>query len=237
MKETHEFNWIKISLPGFYLAVILLFDWLFVLGTVTPFFVVIGLLWMALKYRPIVMIPWAFIYTLVVCNILLVPKIFIFFAGHPFNDVYLIQCIRAATYIIVGIASSYLCTAMDRLKKSESELNQILENLPWPILTSDADGRILYWNETAEKILPLLKENAALNYFDLLSPPDFQGRTITEYLKRFELQSSDKPLILNVNGNQCNAHTQLLAWTDTKVLLTILSKKDIKDIKYIKDIK
>ena len=45
-------------LPGIYLAAALTIDLITPLGLLTPFFAVMGMLFMALKYRPAVMIAW-----------------------------------------------------------------------------------------------------------------------------------------------------------------------------------
>lgn len=226
-KKTVEDQWLGIVLPAIYIVTVLTFDFLLPIGTVTPFFAVIGMLFMALKFRPAVMIPWTIIYVAIVCSIFLVPKFFVLLTGLHYYEQYVIPTIRAATYVVVGIASCYLCLALDRLRKSENELKQILQNLPWPILTSDHDGKLLYWNESAEDLIPLLKrKNELTNYFDLLAPPEFQGRTITEYLKRIDQDKHDEPLKLSVDGKPFKGHTQLIEWTNTKVLLTILSEAD-----------
>jgi PAS domain-containing protein len=217
-----------ILLPGVYLAVALSADIIIPEGLLTPFFVVVGFLFMALTYRPVVMIPWAVVYTVVLCNIILVPKLFILFSGHPYREPYMMAVLRAVTYFLVGVLASYLCIALNRLRKSEEELTHILKNIPWPILTSDKNGRILYWNAPAAALLPeLSKSQGALNYFDLLAPPEFHGRTISEYHKRFEGEQSVEALKLSVQGRPYKGQTRKIEWTDSKVLLTVLVEGEI----------
>ena len=212
-----------ILLPGVHLATAFWIDLITPGGIITPFFVVIGLLLMALTYRPIVMVPWAIVYTIVVCSIFLVPKLFTLLSGHPYYDQYVTPSIRAGTYIAVGVLASYLCIALNRLRKSEEELTHILKNIPWPILTSDKNGKILYWNAPAAALLQeLSKSQGALNYFDLLAPPEFHGRTISEYHKRFEGEESVEALKLSVHGRPYKGQTRKIEWTDSKVLLTVL---------------
>ena len=57
------------TMPGLYLAVALYIDHLEPGGTITPFFVVIGLMFMALKFQPMQMIPWAVVYAAVLSGI------------------------------------------------------------------------------------------------------------------------------------------------------------------------
>jgi PAS domain-containing protein len=112
---------------------------------------------------------------------------------------------------------------LNRLRKSEEELTHILKNIPWPILTSDKNGKILYWNAPAAALLQeLSKSQGALNYFDLLAPPEFHGRTISEYHKRFEGEESVEALKLSVHGRPYKGQTRKIEWTDSKVLLTVL---------------
>jgi PAS domain-containing protein len=228
IKSSKKFPWVAVILPGVYIALALWIDWITPTGIITPFFVVVGLLVMALTFRPVVMIPWAFVYTAINCSIYLIPKLFILFAGHPLHQPYWIAVIRAATYLLVGGLACYLCVALNRVRKSQGELNHILENLPWPILTSDQNGKILYWNAPAQSLLPELSQmEGMLNYFDLLAPPEFHGRTITEYLKRLECIHHEEPLKLSVKGRPFKGNTQLIEWTDQKVLLTILSEGEM----------
>lgn len=217
-----------IALPGVYLAIVLCIDAVIPASLITPFFVVLGFLVMAVSYRPIVMIPWALGFTVVICSVFLSPKLFILFAGHPYFETYFMQIIRAGTYCMVCVVSIYLCVALNRLRKSEEELTHILKNIPWPILTSDANGRILYWNKPAGELLPeLAKSQYQLNYFDLLAPPEFHGRTISEYIKRIDGEQVEEPLKLSVKGRPYKGHTQIIEWTENKVLLTILSEGDL----------
>ena len=228
-RQRHPFRQFLIYLlPGVYLALVLWIDLITPMGIITPFFAVMGLLVMALTLPPLVMVPWAVVYTGTVCSIYLIPKLFILFSGHPYHEHYVIPVLRAATYVVVGGVASYLCVALNRLKKSQEELTHILENLPWPILTSDQNGNILYWNTPAESLLPELSQTeGTLNYFDLLAPPEFHGRTITEYLKRQECVHYEEPLKLSVKGRPFKGTTQMIEWTDKKVLLTILSEGEM----------
>jgi PAS domain-containing protein len=220
--------WLKIVLPGIYIAAALMIDAKAPLGLLTPFFAVMGMLFMALKYRPVLMIPWTVIYTVVTCSTFLVPSFFTFFSGHPYYDQYVTPVVRSGTYIAVGTLACYLCLSLNRIRKSEAELTHILESLPWPILTSDANGIILYWNDAAVSLLPSLSQEGGIhNYFDLLAPPEFYGRTISEYLKRLEQEHRKEPLRLSVNGHPFKGYTQMIAWTDQKVLLTILSEGEL----------
>ena len=226
-KNPVENQWLGVILPAIYITVILTADYLVHIGTITPFFVVVALLYMALRCRPVVMIPWSVIYTVIVCSIFLFPKLFSSLTDHPYYDQYVIPAIRSATYIVVATLSCYLCLTLDRLKKTRNELNQILENLPWPIFTSDHHGMLLYWNESAAKLLPILREKTVLNYFDLLAIPELHGRTITNYLNRFDQNKHQEPIQLRVAGKSYKGHTQLIDWTDQKVMLTILSEHDV----------
>jgi PAS domain-containing protein len=224
IRKKREALWLQITLPVIYLAAALAID-LHASGLLTPFFAVVGILFMALKYPPAVMIPWTVVYIGTVCAIYLSPHLFVLFSGHPYREPYFVLILRSATYLGVGFLASFLSLSLNRIKKSEHQLNQILENLPWPILTSDAYGRILYWNDAAETLLPSLAlENGIRNYFDLLAPPEFYGRTISEYLKRMEQEHREEPLRLSVNGRPFKGYTQMIAWTDTNLLLTILSE-------------
>lgn len=228
-RQRHPFrHFLIFTLPGVYLALALWIDLITPVGMITPFFAVMGLLVMALTLRPVVMVPWAVVYTGTICSIFLIPKLFVELSGIPYYSQYVIPIIRAATYVIVGGVSCYLCITLHRLRKSQEELTHILENLPWPILTSDQNGKILYWNGPAESLLPeLILSEDGFNYFDLLAPPEFHGRTITEYLKRLESIHHEEPLKLSVKGRPFKGNTQMIEWTHQKVLLTILSEGEM----------
>ncbi len=214
-------------LPGFYIAASLYLDFFDHMGMITPFCAVMGLLYMALTYRPIVMVPWAIVYTGIICAIFLTPRLFTLFSGHSYYDQYVIPIVRAGTYVAVGVLASYLCIALNRVRNSEEELTHILENIPWPILTSDQNGKVLYWNASAAILLPeLIKSEGLLNYFDLLVPPEFHGRTITEYLKRIEKNDQENtPLKLSVRGVPHKGHTRVIEQEHKRVLLTILKEE------------
>jgi PAS domain-containing protein len=215
----------KLLLPGLYIGIVLIIDYFEPMGTITPFFAVIGMLFMALNFRPAVMIPWGIIYSAIICSIFLVPRLYVIFSSHPYYDQYTIPIIRAATYVIVGGISCYVSILLDRMKKTEKELNSILRGLPSPILTSDHNGKILYCNQAAETLMPILREKKKLlSYFDLLAETEFYGRTIATYIYRMEHDKHTKPLELNVNGRPFNGHTQLIYWGHQKVMLTVLAE-------------
>ena len=225
MKTLRNNTLFKLLLPGLYIVIVLIVDYIEPIGTITPFFAVIGMLFMALNFRPVVMIPWAIIYTLIVCSIFLVPKLFVLFSDRPYYNQYVIPTIRSATYVIVGGISCYVSILLDRMKKTEEELNSILKGLPSPILTSDHNGKILYCNQAAENLIPILREKKILlSYFDLLAEPEFYGRTIANYIHRIEHDKHTEPLELNVNGRPFNGHTQLIYRTHQKIMLTVLSE-------------
>lgn len=219
---------INFFIPALYISVVLIVDHLIPIGTFTPFFVVIGLVFMALYLRSVVMIPWVIIYTAIVCSIFLVPKLFIFFSGHPYHDPYVTQVLRAGTYFAIGMVFCYLSITLHRFKKNKEELDAILAGLPWPIFTSDQNGKILYWNQSAEKLLPVLSNKQMVySYFDLLTAPESYGRTIANYMNRLENSKHAEPLELTISDRSFKGYTQDIHWAHKTVLLTILAEVEL----------
>ena len=215
------------TMPGLYLAVALYIDHLEPGGTITPFFVVIGLMFMALKFQPMQMIPWAVVYAAVLSGIFLSPQIYSFFSDIPFHAQSSPRYARAATYWLVCAGFIYLCVILNRLLKSQRELREMLSKIPCPIVASDHNGRILYWNQRLEERLPILADSRKLNliplsYFDLLSPRENQGRIISSYLQRLESGRTFEALDLSLDGRSVKGKTQLMEWDGKKVLLTII---------------
>lgn len=220
---------IELILPTSYLVAVLWVDYLTKIGTITPFFLVVGMLFMSVTLQTGVMIFWVVIYTGVVCSIFLNERLFTLFSTHPYYDQYTIPVLRAGTYIVIGWIFSYLGILLNRLKAKERELNSILEGLPWPIITSDHNGKILYWNESAEVLLPELKQGKLVStYFDLLAPSDRHGHTIARYINRLEQNEHLEPLQLSLNGRRhMVGHTRSIRYGNSNVLLTILAEPDI----------
>jgi PAS domain-containing protein len=230
LKNSHRFTVpLGFVAPFLYIATVLYADYVCPHGSFTPFFAVIGLLSMAVIMKPGGMIPWAIVYTLIVCSTIVSPRLHLIFSGHPYVEPMLFNYFRAFTYFLIGIFTCQLCLVLNRLKKKEAELTEILERLPWPLLTSDHNGRILYWNDPVSEMFPVLKEaNGSANYFDLLAPPEVQGRTIAEYLNRLEQNIHREPLVLQAKSRPLKGYTQVLEREGRKVLLTILAEETFK---------
>ena len=222
-------NLIELILPASYLVAVLSVDYVTKIGTISPFFLVVGMLFMSVTLQTGVMIFWVVIYTGVVCAIFLDARLFTLFSGHPYYDQYTIPVLRAGTYMVVGWIFVYLSIVLNRLKRKEGELNSILKSLPWPIITSDHNGKILYWNESAQVLLPELKQEKLVStYFDLLAPPNRHGYTIARYINRLEQNEHLEPLQLNLNGRRrMVGHTRSIRYGNMDVLLTILAEPDI----------
>lgn len=221
--KRQQSKFLQFILPGIYLMGVLVADYNIPIGTITPFFVVLGLLYMAVTMRPRVMIPWAIVYTVTVSSIFLSPKLFTLFSGHSYYDQYVIPLIRSSTYLLVGTSACYICVLLSRLRKSENELELILSCIPWPLLTSDINGRIIYWNDASKNLIPELNVNNVLqSYFSLLAPPGKHGKTIAEYIRRFNDEHLSEPLELMVRDTPHKGYTERINWTGKSILLTII---------------
>ena len=217
--------------PGLYLGTSLYIDYLTPGGTITPFFVVFGLIVMAIRLKPIQMIPWTVIYILAVVLIFTSASVHNIFSHTSFRDqMSLPRYARAATYVFVGIGFCYLCITLNRLLRVQRELTEMLSKVPCPILASDHNGRILYWNQKVEELLPILNQSKGqkqkfFSYFDLLAPRENQGKTISGYLQRLENSKAGSPLDLSVAGRPIKGKTQLMDWSGKKIILTILEEE------------
>jgi len=216
---------LKLFAPGIYIALVLLADWLIPIGTFTPFFAVLGMMVMALALKPSQAVPWSILYTGIVCLIFLSPKMHLLFTGRQYSDQSVIPLIRAATYALVGVLSCYLCFILNRLRRAQQELAVVLNKLPSAILVSNQNGKILYSNDTARDMIPELeKRRSFYNFFDLLAPPERQGKSISEYLQRMESNNHDQPMPLSIYGLPYQGETRVLDWMGETVLLTIVSE-------------
>jgi hypothetical protein len=216
--------------PPVYILAVLFVDYKMPIGTITPFFVVMGLLTMALTFQPGQMIPWAIVYTTVTCSIFLSPRLHVLFTGHPFPDQFIVPWIRAATYVAVGFLSCYLCFVLNRLRRAQYELALILDKLPSAILVSDQNGRILYSNDASRDMIPDLEmRRSHYSFFELLASPQHQGRSISEYLHRLERNDHESPMDLSIYGRPLNGETRVIDWMGERVLLTIVSKVSLEE--------
>ena len=215
-------NLFPVILPGLYLVLVLVADYFTPIGTITPFGVVIGLMVMSIVMRPRIMIPWTVVYVATVCAIFLIPSLYDTFTRRVLQDHYVIHIVRASTYVLVGVANCYVCILLRRLRRSEAEMDLILSRIPWPLLTSDSDGRIVYWNNACESLIPVLKEDVVQSYFELLAPPNQQGKTISDYLRSFEEAVVLEPIEISINCRKYKGYTERIDWTGKNILLTII---------------
>jgi|GEM_PF-931091 len=216
-------------LPAVYIVLVLISDYLEPIGTITPFFTVLGIMVMALCFKPVHMIPWSILFTTIVCCIFLVPKFHLIFTGKPITDQPTIPLVRAATYVLVCIAACYLCIILNRLRRIRFEYADMLEKLPWPILTSNHNGNILYANEAAKFLIPELNVlTGNRSFFDLLAPKHHQGKIIANYLHRLENGPNNDALELEVQGTPVKGFTKKLNWIGETVLLTVLTQESFQ---------
>ena len=186
---------------------------------------------MALVMKPSQMIPWAVIYTVIVIIIFLNPRIYEALSGHPYSQESTPPLLRSAASIFLGIGTGYLCIVLNSMRKSQRDLTEVLSKIPSPVVVSDKTGRILFWNQSVEDLIPMLRDVKASaskppSYFDLLSPRESQGKTISRYLQRLENGMAQAPLDLSANGRPMTGETQLMQWSGQDVLLTILKDGD-----------
>jgi PAS domain-containing protein len=220
-KKQHSELW-SFLLPPSYLTLVLLIDYVIPSTTITPLFLAIGMMVMAYMMRPVRMISWSAIYVLVTCSIFLSPNLYKFFSGRIFPVDWIGLYFRSLVYIIFWFLTIFLNLAFNRLKRVEVEFNSILLNIPYPVITSDINGKILYFNQVASEIfysgepLPVVE-----SYFDLFSPKDEKGKTIASYLKCFE---NNEAQLLNLTMKGCSVLAQVRVITafNQPILLTTL---------------
>lgn len=217
-------------LPLVYLILVLWMEHMTPTTTITPFFGILGLTAMAFHLQPRWMTTWAFIYCITVLCVFFEPE----WISHKNKAVPLIDVItpylRSATFVAGAIMSIVLCHVLDRLRKANSDMRDILKKLSSPIITSDHDGRIHFMNEAAERIMGITAEEAlGVSYFDLLAPKEAQGATISNYLRRFEFPDPMHPIKLESKGVKYDGQTQLMESMKPKLMMTILSENPNKD--------
>ena len=202
LSKARPFEWINESvIPFAYLVLVICLDRMTGQTMMTPLFGIIGLMVLAFSLPPRSMIFWAVIYSLIVATIFLSPERLRFLNANAVNHTEMTPYVRSCTFTIAAILSLLLSVVLNRLKTSRGELQEILENLPVPVLISDDDGKIRFVNQIACEILAMPSvEVQGYSFFDLLAPKEFQGATIANYLARFNAQSSKDPLLLEYRG-------------------------------------
>jgi len=226
LSKARSFEWInELVIPFAYLVLVICLDRMTGQTTMTPLFGIIGLMVLAFSLPPRSMIFWAVIYSLIVATIFLSPERLRFLNANAVNHTEMTPYVRSCTFTIAAILSLLLSVVLNRLKTSRGELQEILENLPVPILISDDDGKIRFVNQIACEILAMPSvEVQGYSFFDLLAPKEFQGATIANYLARFNAQSSKDPLLLGYRGIKYKGHTQTLESHKKKLLMIALSE-------------
>ena len=217
----------ELIVPLLYLLIMVTGDILLPFPTLSPVIGVIGLLIMAFYVRPTMMVIWSIIYTIVVILSLLHPSFSMIVnngiaPSHP-----LTPYVRASTFMVSTTLADALCIFLNKLRVMFLEEREIINRFPLPVVISDASGKIRYVNQLASYLLNFDSQIPVnQSFFDLFSPSDKRGATISEYLHRVESANPNKPLLLEFHGAPIFGHTQRMSAGSPKLLLTILSDSE-----------
>ena len=209
-------------IPAAYLLITLMIDSRLPFSTVTPLFGITGLMVFAFSLRPGWMSFWALAYSLIVGFIFLNPSF-----AQSYNQLQppqdpLTPYLRTFTFALGALLSTLLCINIQKLTQIGKSLRELLERIPFPVITSDINGDIHYMNPEAQHLLGQGSEYLSLNYFNILSPQGHQGTLIAEYLKRFDGQDLELPLSISILGKPHLGEIHLLKETLPITAVTIL---------------
>jgi PAS domain-containing protein len=224
-KLVRSFAWNSYQnflIPAAYLLITLMIDSRMPFSTVTPLFGITGLMVFAFSLRPRWMSFWALVYTLIVGFIFLNPS---FVHSHhqlqsPQDQV--TPYLQTITFALVATLATQLCINIQKLIRIGKSLRELLEKIPFPVITSDINGDIHYMNPEAQRLLGQGSEYLSLNYFNILSPPGHQGTLIAAYLRRFDGQDLETPFSISILGKPHLGEMHLLKETVPITAITIL---------------
>jgi len=216
-----------LLLPGVYLTLVILFDWMEPFRTVAPPLLTIGLLLFSLLIGPACMVFWAIIYSCTATAILLNPRIYSFFSNGLSSPEMSSHKFRVMGFVSTAIFACVFSWVLNRLRSKQETLDHLLLQMPMPVVVSDIEGIIVLANDRARILLGLNgTERAKGLFFDLLAPRLHQGACIAEYLNIFKTRcSKDKTLKLEIAGKPAMVRLEFLHTTPLK-LVTMIENVD-----------
>jgi PAS domain-containing protein len=216
-----------LLIPIIYLLLVLLLDRIVPRTTITPLFGLLGLMVMAFCLRPFWMMLWCLIYSIVVVSVFLDTAVAHVLNPDGMNQDTLTPLVRATTFFAGSVLAAMLNASLQRSREKSRDLQEIIRRMPIPMILSDIDGRIHFMNRAATGILEITEdEQASDSYFDLLSPSGAKGKTISDYLSRFEKQGVGRGLQLEFGGISYKGSTQRIKSTNPSLLITILERSN-----------
>ena len=218
----------ELLIPTAYIFVVLGLDYTSGHSTIFPLFAIIGLMVMAFCLRPSWMVAWGFVYSLVVACIFLIPTWTSFFNSSNPHPEALTPLVRTGTFVAGAMLATLLCFSLNRARSLSGNLRKLIEVVPTPLIASDVNGRIFLINSSASELLGLDgEEKTTESYFELLAPKNCKGKTIAEYLLRFENPSIREPLALECHGFTYRGSFLLIGSSDPPLLMTSLERKSV----------
>jgi len=224
MKNSPKFlgHIIFFLIPAGYLGLVLYFDRLESFQTISPPLLSIGLLLFSLFISPYWMVFWAVVYSSVVTEIMLNPKLYSFFSGGMYPPEITSHKFRVIGFISTAIFSCVFSFVLSRIKKKKAIVDNLIMQMPIPVIISDISGNICLGNERAKDFFS--KDIATLKYFDLLAPKLHQGKCIAKYLGFFqEGTSTGSTIELEFKGRPLSAAVELLKTTPLQLVTMFTS--------------
>jgi len=190
---------------------------------VTPSLLTIALAVFALFFSPRAVLWWAIALFVPVVSAL---------AFVPNNGVYetpTFVALRASAYVAVA----WVAVGLSRYRRdSERRLEGLLalfDSLQTPIVVSDIDGNIKFANRACCELLGRsVEEIKDTNFFSVFSQPDRRGKSIEDYLKRFD-QEANQSTSMSVSiqnadgGKMLQANCVSMQWDHQRLLVTQLN--------------
>lgn len=196
--------------PLLVLAVIVLVDiYLVPAAVITPLCSLLMLGYMALKFRPLPLLCWAFCLTAVSFAVL--------YLGTHHEDVsttkMLTVIIRTVTLLVGGVVAVNLSMYRTHLAGSYNQIVAVLDVVSTPIIISDESGTINYVNTKAAELLGVEMEQApGHSYFSFIANQSEKGKSIQGYLEVFEGKHGALEIGVRLRGT-----------TDTTIKATLMA--------------
>lgn len=216
--------WTRPGLSSFWLPTSLLaaiwilsaaFPELFKGSTLSPFLSLLSLFILAIFCSPLAVFFWMFPF-LAVTHFLIA----------PYSE---FAWVRLFTLALGGLITVYAAHIRTRTEDLLSAYSRILEQLPYPILSSDATSKILFFNEAASSALGIQsQELSGFSWFNLLHDKGEKSRDIERYV-RLSLSSDPAAVesfdLIGLNGKAWEARlTKDILSSKTRLITTMLPK-------------
>lgn len=219
--------WISFF-PLLYLVVVIILDHHIHGSPLLPPLLTLGLLILSVLISQGWMIIWAGIYAGTVLVLFFNPCFYAYESCNLPPPQEAAMYFRPCAFCCVALFTVIFNRLLNKHRKGFSKLHEIIMKFPYPLLITDASGRIIDCNGALSIESRLTKDELlGRSFFDFFSPSEQTGYTIAKYLKLFEQETSSENLSLTVRNESYSAELLPLETWESKMTLMILKKKAV----------